>query len=122
MHSPAKKPSLRFLPVRSSFLAVLGRHHGALHELDLTREHSYTPSMKTAVSIPDEVFEKAEHLARRMKKSRSQLFSNAIEEYVDRHAPDRVTEMMDKLCAEIGTEADLFVSAASRRILERSEW
>ncbi|PYT05293.1 MAG: hypothetical protein DMF60_12445, partial [Acidobacteria bacterium] len=44
--------------------------------------------MKTAVSIPDEVFEKAERLARRMKKSRSELFSRALDEYVARHAPD----------------------------------
>jgi predicted transcriptional regulator len=78
--------------------------------------------MKTAVSIPDDVFEKAEHLARRMKKSRSQLFSNALEEYVARHAPDRVTETIDKLWAEIGTEPDPFVRVASRRILEHSEW
>jgi metal-responsive CopG/Arc/MetJ family transcriptional regulator len=34
--------------------------------------------MKTAVSIPDEVFEEADRLARRMKKSRSQLFANAV--------------------------------------------
>lgn len=78
--------------------------------------------MKTAISIPDDVFEKAEHLARRMKKSRSQLFSNAVEEYVDRHAPDRVTEAMDKVCAEIGTESNPFVSAASRHVLENSQW
>ena len=78
--------------------------------------------MKTAVSIPDDVFKKAEHFARRMKKSRSQFFSNAIEEYVDRHAPDHVTEAMDKVCAEIGTEPNSLVSAASRRILEQSEW
>ena len=90
--------------------------------VDLLQEHGYTPGMKTAVSIPDDVFENAEHLARRMRKSRSQLFSNALEEYVARHAPDRVTETMDKVCAEIGAEADPFVSAASRRILERSEW
>jgi hypothetical protein len=57
-----------------------------------------------------------------MKKSRSQLFRNALEEYVGRHAPDRVTEIMDKVCAEMGTEPDPFVSVASRRILERSEW
>ena len=78
--------------------------------------------MKTAVSIPDDVFEKAEHLARRLKKSRSQLFSNALEEYVARHAPDRVTETIDKLWAEIGTEPDPFAHVASRRILEHSEW
>jgi len=78
--------------------------------------------MKTAVSIPDDVFENAERLARRMRKSRSQLFSNALEEYIARHAPDHVTEAMDEVCAEIGVEPDPFVSAASRRILERSDW
>jgi predicted transcriptional regulator len=78
--------------------------------------------MKTAVSIPNDVFEKAEHLARRMKKSRSQLFSNALEEYVDRHAPDRVTEAMNKVCAETNAGSDSFVAESSRRILEHSEW
>jgi metal-responsive CopG/Arc/MetJ family transcriptional regulator len=78
--------------------------------------------MKTAVSIPDNVFDKAERLARRMKKSRSQLFREAVEEYLDRHAPDRVTETMDQACAEIDTESDPFVSVASSRILERDEW
>ena len=81
----------------------------------------YTPGMKTAVSVPDEVFAKAERLARRMKKSRSELFSNALAEYIARHAPDHVTETMNEVCAEIG-EADPFVAAASRRILENTEW
>jgi metal-responsive CopG/Arc/MetJ family transcriptional regulator len=78
--------------------------------------------MKTAVSIPDEVFESAEQLARRTKKSRSQLFSDAVREYVARHGQDEVTEAMDKVCAELGQPTDEFVSAASRRSLERSEW
>jgi len=78
--------------------------------------------MKTAVSIPDAVFEKAERLARRMKKSRSQVFSNALTEYIARHAPDEVTKAMDEVCDDIGSESDSFVSAASRRVLERSEW
>lgn len=85
-------------------------------------EFGYTFGMKTAVSIPDEVFEKAERLARRMKKSRSQLFSNALVEYVARHAPDHVTEAMNLVCAEIGSETDPFVSAAARNSLERNEW
>lgn len=78
--------------------------------------------MKTAVSIPNDVFDKAERLARRMKKSRSQLFSNALSEYVARHAPDNVTETMNEVCSEIGLEPDPFLSAASRTSLERSEW
>jgi len=82
----------------------------------------YTLGMKTAVSIPDDVFKKAERLARRMKKSRSELFSNALADYIARHAPDHVTEAMNKACEEVGLENDPFVSAASRRILESVEW
>ena len=78
--------------------------------------------MKTAVSIPDDVFEEAERLARRTKKSRSQLFSDALKEYVARHAPEDVTEAMNRACAEVGDGVDEFVSSASRRVLERSEW
>jgi len=78
--------------------------------------------MKTAVSIPDEVFERAERLARRSKKSRSQLFSEAVREYVARHAPEEVTEAMDRVCAEVGASRNDFVAEAARRVLERSEW
>jgi metal-responsive CopG/Arc/MetJ family transcriptional regulator len=78
--------------------------------------------MKAAVSIPDHVFERAERLARRTKKSRSQLFSDALKEYVARHAPDEVTEAMNRVCDEIGDTRDEFVAAAARRTLERSEW
>jgi len=78
--------------------------------------------MKTAISIPDDVFQGAERLARRTKKSRSQLFSDAVREYIARHAPDDVTAAMDRVCAELGEGSDHFVSAAARRTLERSEW
>ena len=78
--------------------------------------------MKTAVSIPDDVFDGAERLARRTKKSRSQLFSDAVKEYVARHASEDITDAMDRVCAELGNPKDELVAAAARRILERSEW
>lgn len=78
--------------------------------------------MKTAISIPDDVFRRAERLARRTRKSRSELFSDAIREYIARHAPDEVTEAMDRACEELTQATDPFVSAASRRVLERVEW
>ena len=78
--------------------------------------------MKTAVSIPDAVFEGAERLARRTKKSRSRLYGDALKEYLARHAPDEVTQAMNRACAEVGAARDPFVSAVARRILERSEW
>ena len=78
--------------------------------------------MKTAVSIPDEVFEKVERLARRARRSRSEVFSAALKEYVARHAPDEVTEAMNRVCEQVGDQQDAFVAAASRRVLENAEW
>ena len=78
--------------------------------------------MKTAVSIPDDVFEKVERLARRGRRSRSEVFSAALREYVARHAPDEVTEAMDRVCAAVSDQPDTFVSAAARRIMEKTEW
>ena len=78
--------------------------------------------MKTAISIPDNVFDEAERLARRMRKSRSQLYKHALTEYVARHTPDQVTEAMDRVCAKLGQPTDSFVSTASRCIFERSAW
>lgn len=82
----------------------------------------YTRGMKTAVSIPDKVFEKIERLARRAGRSRSEVFSAALTEYVARHAPDEVTEAMDRVWAEVGDQQDLFVRAAGHRVLKSVEW
>ena len=78
--------------------------------------------MKTAVSIPDEVFEKVERLARRGRRSRSEVYSAALREYVARHAPDEVTEAMNRVCDEADPDPDEFVRAAGRQLLERTEW
>jgi len=78
--------------------------------------------MKTAVSIPDGVFMGAERLAKRTKKSRSQMSSDAVREYLVRHAPEEVTGAMNRVCAELGFKTDEFISLAARRTLEKSEW
>ncbi|MEX2598498.1 MAG: ribbon-helix-helix domain-containing protein [Dehalococcoidia bacterium] len=83
--------------------------------------------MKTTISIPDELFAQARQAAERTNKSRSQLFSDALREYLARHAtPDEITEAMDRAMArlEAGGEHtdDGFTRAAARRVLVRSEW
>jgi metal-responsive CopG/Arc/MetJ family transcriptional regulator len=82
----------------------------------------YPRGMKTAVSIPDDVFEKVERLARDGKRSRSEVFSAALREYVARHSPDEVTEAINRVCDQIDDQRDEFVSEATRRILEKTEW
>jgi predicted transcriptional regulator len=78
--------------------------------------------MKTAISLPDEVFDEAEHLAKRLDLSRNDLYARALEEFLARHAPDRVTDALDAVCEVVETRPDRFVSTAARRALERDEW
>jgi metal-responsive CopG/Arc/MetJ family transcriptional regulator len=77
--------------------------------------------MKTAVSIPDEVFEKVERFARRTKRSRSEVFSSALREYMARHSPGEVTVAINQALENIDNQKDEFVTAAARRVLEKSE-
>lgn len=78
--------------------------------------------MKTAISLPDAVFEEAERLARRLKKTRSQLYREAVTEYLARRDPDAVTEAMDRVADQVDTRPEAWLSDAARRLLERSEW
>ena len=82
----------------------------------------YTLGMKTAVSVPNEVFERADRLAKRLEMSRSELYSRALREYLARHSADEVTHALDHLCEGLDTNSDDFVREASRRIVEATEW
>jgi predicted transcriptional regulator len=78
--------------------------------------------MKTAVSIPDEIYGEAEALARQLNASRSEIYSRALSEFLGRHAPDRVTAQMNEALTRIGEQADPFTQQAARRILKRIDW
>ena len=78
--------------------------------------------MKTAISIPDELFRKADELARRLGKSRSQVYQEALAEYLLRRDPDAVTRAMDEALEGIDPKVDERLAEAGRRVLERSEW
>ena len=77
--------------------------------------------MKTAISLPDDLFDDAERLAQALHKSRSRLYGDAMREYLARHSPERVTEALNRLCAD-SPAADEFASRAARRTFEQAEW
>lgn len=54
--------------------------------------------------------------------TRSQLYAQALAEYLARHAPDEVTEAMNQVMDELEEPLDPFVAASARRVLENSEW
>jgi predicted transcriptional regulator len=78
--------------------------------------------MKTAISLPKDVFEKVERLALKARKSRSQIYCEALREYVARHSPDDVTDALNRAMERIGQTDDKFVTLASERALARVEW
>jgi predicted transcriptional regulator len=78
--------------------------------------------MKTAISIPDEVFAEAEQLAKRLQKSRSQLYAEALAEYLHRHDADAVTEAFNRTAAAVDTRPDRLMKAAAARLLAEIEW
>ncbi len=78
--------------------------------------------MKTAISIPDDVFADAERLIKRLKTSRSQLYTEAIREYLARHDDDAVTEALNRVHDAGDLPLDPAVEAMSRKVLERADW
>jgi metal-responsive CopG/Arc/MetJ family transcriptional regulator len=82
---------------------------------------SYTGGRKTAVSVPDDLFERADRLAQKSEMTRSGLFSAALRDFVARHTDDDVTGAMDAALLEIDDRSDPFIREASIRVLERTE-
>ena len=56
---------------------------------------SYTSTMKTAISLPNDVFEAAEATAKQLGLSRSELYTRAIRAYLEAHGTDRLTEKLN---------------------------
>ncbi len=78
--------------------------------------------MKMVIFLPDSMFHQAERMARRLRKSRSAIYREALAEYVVRHDAGAVTEAMNRVAAQVGGRPDPFVRTASRKILKRTEW
>jgi metal-responsive CopG/Arc/MetJ family transcriptional regulator len=78
--------------------------------------------MRTAVSIPDDVYSEAEELLRRLKLSRSELYAAALREFLARHSDDTVTAALNRVYDDHDSAPDPAVSAAAVRVLKQSEW
>jgi len=77
--------------------------------------------MKTAVSVPDDIYDQAERLARRTGRSRSEIYSTALREYVALHTDDEVTATLDSMADLVGV-TDLSVVGSARHVLTNVEW
>ena len=80
--------------------------------------------MKTAVSVPDKIFEAADRMAAQLGTSRSKLYATAIAEYLERHKSQGVTERLDAVYSDYPEDSDLdpVLNALQLQALPREEW
>lgn len=92
---------------------------GAGHGYD----SSYTGGMKTAISVPDHVFEQAEQAAKQLGMSRSELFTRAVQAFLATRAEANVTKSYDAAFGDVpDSDVDALRREATRRALLNVEW
>jgi hypothetical protein len=78
--------------------------------------------MKTAISIPDPIFDAAEELATTLGMSRSQLYTTAIKRYLDSFSDEAVTQALNELYADSTETADPILMKMQMLSLPQEEW
>ena len=78
--------------------------------------------MKTAVSIPDPVFRKAENLAKSLGISRSQLYTTALKTFVAEHDEDDVTKRLNEIYSEQDSSLDPVLEKMQFMSLPEEQW
>lgn len=78
--------------------------------------------MKTAISIPDKLFESAEQFARRQGMSRSELYATALRCYLQEHRNEGITERLDEVYGTEDGALDPAIARLQTRSLPRDDW
>jgi metal-responsive CopG/Arc/MetJ family transcriptional regulator len=78
--------------------------------------------MKTAISLPDDLFEAADSLADRLGVSRSELYARAVAEYLAKHRGEDVTGQLNKVFADEPSGLHPSLRRAQARSVSSSEW
>ncbi|NUM53566.1 MAG: ribbon-helix-helix protein, CopG family [Candidatus Hydrogenedentes bacterium] len=80
--------------------------------------------MKTAVSLPDDLFENAERLSKTLGVSRSELYRRALSRYIEQYDEQALIDAINAVC-DADPEATKPDSALERMQfsrLPREEW
>lgn len=78
--------------------------------------------MKTAVSIPDPIFQAAEVFAHHFGISRSELYAKAIKEYIASRRYINVTEELNKIYADESSHLENELYSMQIKSIPREEW
>lgn len=78
--------------------------------------------MKTAISVPDDVFSAAESFAHECRLSRSALFTRAVEEYLSHHRREGVTERLNRVYEREESHLDAVILTMQTATISKEKW
>ena len=78
--------------------------------------------MKTAISIPDSLFRLAETFAAERGMSRSELYTKALQLYLNTHRYQGITDALNQVYSEESSSLDPAFIAAQTNILKKEDW
>ena len=87
--------------------------------IDNSINNSHTARMKTAISIPDHIFEEVNRLAKENKTSRSQIFCAAVEEYLKKMKAHKLLEALNSVYADEVTPEEKLLRTKTKEYYER---
>jgi len=91
-------------------------------QFDTGYYRGYTLIMKTAISIPDNLFRAADEYAKSHGFSRSKLFAEAVAQYLKQHPLDHITKQLDVVYSSEPAELNETISAVQFSSIEKEEW
>jgi metal-responsive CopG/Arc/MetJ family transcriptional regulator len=91
-------------------------------KLDKSYTKGYTYTMKTAISINDDIYREAEMTAQELGLSRSKLYSLAIKEFIQTHKPEAVTSKLNAVYDKIDSKLEDDIAQTNYDLLSNEEW
>ncbi len=78
--------------------------------------------MKTAISVPNDVFQLSEKLAKKLKVSRSAVFAMGVKKLAEEHDEDEIIRQINRVCEKVDTSVDPVLFQMTMLSLPKDEW
>lgn len=78
--------------------------------------------MKTAISVPNDIFELSERLAKKLKVSRSRIFAMGVKKLAEEHDDDEVTARLNEVYSQEDSSVDPVLLKMALLSLPKNEW
>ena len=83
--------------------------------IDSGMTEGYTNLMKTAISVPDEMFKEIEKVAKERRSSRSEVFVIAVKEYLEKRKSGKLLDAINEASVAAETAEEYKVRQKSKK-------